>query len=1235
MPGSAGAAHEAPDSELDAIPSLSPDLVARSTSDPGSTDAPAHLLCSKGKAAATRSRSYDHKDAFEPAQGATAPPSDADVLGSWLKYEGSLPVPADQAKAVSDEDLPTSWYKYETKPVASLLGSTEKARPKASIYLSDTAHSPAAARPNPLTPAMTNLAAAAPEQPSATETPAVPSSPDAWDEQAELRPAELVVTTADASPAPIEPQASEDSPLSASEPEIEIPVDVDAAATNGPEAALPKSPSTPEMPLSAPAFQGPDERLTARHEPLPVELPDEPSALADELPARPTEPEQAVAVDATPIEHTIGSEPQAVSPIALHAAAAPETAGVREDTWDDPEHGDLVESSDQSQAVSMPTAVELVDMRISAAPPPPIEAEAAPVTTAEEQPVSPAIEQPAAQPFELDELPSTEQADSQEFFTPVTERLEQAFEFDNRFEAATSEPTSNAMEPGIAPEELDEPAPISAPAIKTPAPAKKAMLARLADMLERMLPAKRSASAPETPEPAAEPETDEPSSGSIEASSRAMQLEAPAEPEPTASLFDLETAAETAEPATSDVGTDTFVAPEAAVDPIVTESFSAASPVAPEPTHSTVSVEIETAAPESTPVETGSSKMAPPAPILDLDVPPRASAPMVEDADLAGPMLAGTAVVFTDAAEPAPEQETAFVLPQSQPPSTESVPEPQIDPAPIEASQQPSVEESGAFSTEPAAVAAPDNELSETTEPPREALDFAAFGTDAEAGEPAHAEPEIGPEAESARLEAAAETFARRSEVPLEDAAPSRLTEEQSRPVEETSIEAPIDPIPTDAVSELPIDASEAPQEPSTGDVNAFSALPTTDASPEITAASTLQAATEAAIVAPGSLPSETIASVPEASIATVDARAWAEDFPPATPVAEPEEEPAASAAAPEVEPEIAPRESDIFPADAVHLSPPEEQPRALEEAPTEAPGVAGIDVSVQKPRSVEPAAEHTASVIAQASAAPSETVVSPQEEPAEELEPSPFVAHESAAVVAEPPPIASSAVTDATVSTGTGVAASPTEPSIEPPLETVAATETTPATAVPVEGPAPAPVPLPASARVDHEKVAREALTSDLAEMIHSVLSTTEFASRAMKPGRYSSVQSTDEAEPADAAEGAELAAEALPHPAAIRARLGRMERALAFASVGMMIVVGYFAFSLWHDEGVVPVQAPVIAAAPSSSDWGERARDFTREFGAAAAVTPKTPSAPPKAGTIKSADAQQQKSRGAQIAQ
>ncbi|HKX06539.1 MAG TPA: hypothetical protein VJN67_00020, partial [Stellaceae bacterium] len=129
-----------------------------------------------------------------------------------------------------------------------------------------------------------------------------------------------------------------------------------------------------------------------------------------------------------------------------------------------------------------------------------------------------------------------------------------------------------------------------------------------------------------------------------------------------------------------------------------------------------------------------------------------------------------------------------------------------------------------------------------------------------------------------------------------------------------------------------------------------------------------------------------------------------------------------------------------------------------------------------------------------------------------------------------------------------------------------------------------------------------------DLADVIHNVLSTTQFASRAMKPKRY-----TEEEEPrADEPELTDLAEEltaSLPHPAAIPPRFGRMERGIAFVSVAMMLGLGYFAFSLWQGAGSPAAQAaaraPAMAvAAPHSEDWGERARDMTRELNSMAVV-------------------------------
>jgi hypothetical protein len=157
-----------------------------------------------------------------------------------------------------------------------------------------------------------------------------------------------------------------------------------------------------------------------------------------------------------------------------------------------------------------------------------------------------------------------------------------------------------------------------------------------------------------------------------------------------------------------------------------------------------------------------------------------------------------------------------------------------------------------------------------------------------------------------------------------------------------------------------------------------------------------------------------------------------------------------------------------------------------------------------------------------------------------------------------------------------------------------------------------PAPVPPAPGALIDKDKAARDALASNLADVIHNVLSTTQFATRAMKADRYASVQAiqaTPEPEPEELGDADEIAADALPHPVAIRSRLGRMERALALLSLGMMILVGYFALSLWRDDGVVAAQAPVTAPAVSSSpDRGSVARGL----GAAAIDTSKTSAGP-----------------------
>jgi hypothetical protein len=137
----------------------------------------------------------------------------------------------------------------------------------------------------------------------------------------------------------------------------------------------------------------------------------------------------------------------------------------------------------------------------------------------------------------------------------------------------------------------------------------------------------------------------------------------------------------------------------------------------------------------------------------------------------------------------------------------------------------------------------------------------------------------------------------------------------------------------------------------------------------------------------------------------------------------------------------------------------------------------------------------------------------------------------------------------------------------------------------------------------VQQEKVARETLSRDLADVIHDVLSTTQFATKALKPKRYA------DAEPLDSPELPELAEElsaSLPKPVAIKSRLGRMERLVAFASVGMLLVVAYFGVSLWRGDTTAAKQAAVLAVtAPHSEIWRESDHDVTRGLGSIAAVT------------------------------
>jgi hypothetical protein len=268
-------------------------------------------------------------------------------------------------------------------------------------------------------------------------------------------------------------------------------------------------------------------------------------------------------------------------------------------------------------------------------------------------------------------------------------------------------------------------------------------------------------------------------------------------------------------------------------------------------------------------------------------------------------------------------------------------------------------------------------------------------------------------------------------------------------------------------------------------------------------------------------------------------------------------------------------------------------------------PPVATAD-ALPPDRATEPVLDAASPV----SVEPAESSISPEELVVADIEPPPVHTQEHPAAIDPAVPDVPSA--EDPVPLAAEAAPHPAEHSIDGEPEAAAPIEAAPVTEPAAAEAAPAPDPPAPGALVDKDKAARDALASNLADVIHNVLSTTQFATKAMKADRYSSVQAiqaTAEPEPEELGDEDEIAADALPHPVAIRSRLGRMERALALLSLGMMILVGYFALSLWRDDGVVAAQAPVTVPAVSSSpDRGSVARGL----GAAAIDTSKTSAGP-----------------------
>jgi len=320
----------APVGELEAIPALGANLLARSANQRANdaVEAPADILFRKGTATTSRWRSYDHKDAFEPAQAPTAPPSDADVMGSWLKYDGSAPVVTPLDQAVRDEELPTSWTKYDDKPpLASLLETRERLR-KAPIYVAEGAPPAAEQGAQPAIPAApTSLDRAEPQpapqpgEPAVAEVLAVPAEPAKSENVHTLNPGSAIPA------APIE-KASEEAP----EPALEAAA---SAPETRPAEVSDESEASGDLPLEVQGAPPPMPEAEAApmafvEEPRLLATPMEPAAAVPSEEPPPSEPPIEAAPAEPPVSELVGaanSEPESPAvPIAQPAAEVREFA---------------------------------------------------------------------------------------------------------------------------------------------------------------------------------------------------------------------------------------------------------------------------------------------------------------------------------------------------------------------------------------------------------------------------------------------------------------------------------------------------------------------------------------------------------------------------------------------------------------------------------------------------------------------------------------------------------------------------------------------------------------------------------------------------------------------------------------------------------------------------------------------------------------------------------------------
>jgi hypothetical protein len=263
----------------------------------------------------------------------------------------------------------------------------------------------------------------------------------------------------------------------------------------------------------------------------------------------------------------------------------------------------------------------------------------------------------------------------------------------------------------------------------------------------------------------------------------------------------------------------------------------------------------------------------------------------------------------------------------------------------------------------------------------------------------------------------------------------------------------------------------------------------------------------------------------------------------------------------------VSPAESEPLPLEAPYIEPPREEvapPRSLAEAQ---PAAAEVPVSL--------ATSEPLVVEARYSEPPRDEVALPSERAEPEI-----LALDIPLAAGDPPGVAIEDEEQATARLGNGPVA---EPEVARPLAAA------PTLAEPPRSQPPLPRGIPIYGATaapglrgpsGSDAGSRTALAEDLAEMIGSMLSSTEFATNAGAKAREAerlvasnsgaSTQSLDEA----------LMQALPPPPPAPAKRRGLAERAMGLAVAGMMVAGGYFAYSLYFTERLLPHEASTVVA-------------------------------------------------------